>query len=233
MNTNDAVKIRKVPPAEADALDGRATRWQNHRKVRRRQLLREARHAIHKIGPQASMEEIAQHSGTSKSVYYRYFTDKAGLSQALGEFLLAGLEQRIVEAAANGSSPSDTVHRMIDAYLVMVQRSPSIHEFVSSHAGLGWARPDEGDEPTASLGLFADHVAKVLLDSLHNVAGELRGTELSDEVTQDYWARAVVGMVQSVTNKWSRAYVEGVAPPREQTVDQLTRWILMPLEQSR
>ena len=231
MNTNEAVKTRKDASIESSAPDGRATRWQTHRKVRRRQLLREARHAIHKIGPQASMEEIAAHSGTSKSVYYRYFTDKAGLSQALGEFLLSSLEQKIVEAAANGSSPADTVHRMIDAYLVMVQRSPSIHEFVTSHAGSGWARLDGDEAPTSSLGLFADHVAHLLLASLRNVAQESGELSLPDDVSLDYWARAVVGMVQSVIEKWSRAYVKGEAPSREQTVDQLTQWILMPLKE--
>ena len=44
-----------------------------------------------------------------------------------------------------------------------------------------------------------------------------------------YWARAVVGMVHSVAEKWSREYQQGHAPPRGVVVEQLTRWILAPL----
>ncbi|WP_165000965.1 TetR/AcrR family transcriptional regulator [Rothia uropygioeca] len=233
MNTKESLDERKDDSAPASSLDGRVTRWDTHRRVRRRQLLREARKAIHKLGPQASMEEIAQHSGTSKSVFYRYFTDKAGLSQALGEFLLAGIEPKIAEAARSGSTPQDVVQRMIDVYLTMVQRSPAIHEFVTTQAGLGWTRAEDDENPTASLGHFADHMAILLLGSLRSIPNGLNKTSIEDELVLDYWARAVVGMVNSVTDKWSRSNALGEGPPREIVVERLTQWILMPLQDSR
>lgn len=178
------------------------------------------------------MEDIAQHSGTSKSVFYRYFLDKAGLSQALGEFMLAGIEPKIAEAALSGSTPQDIVERMIDVYLTMVQRSPAIHEFVTSQAGLGWSRGSDAGTPTESLGNFADHTANLLLDSLRSVPNGLSRSALDDVLLQDYWARAVVGMVHSVTDKWSRANAQGQGPPRHVVVRRLTQWILVPLEDS-
>ncbi|MDN5604666.1 MAG: TetR/AcrR family transcriptional regulator [Kocuria sp.] len=230
MNTEQDIDDRERSPSLASNRDGRVARWDSHRRVRRCQLLREARKAIHKLGPQASMEEIAQHSGTSKSVFYRYFTDKAGLSQALGEFLLAGIEPKIAQAAKSGSTPQDVVERMIDVYLTMVQRSPAIHEFVTTQAGLGWSRTTSDDAPTASLGHFADHIAALLISSLRSVPHGSEAAPMEDELMLDYWARAVVGMVNSVTEKWSRANAQGEGPPREVVVARLTQWILMPLQ---
>lgn len=53
---------------------------------------------------------------------------------------------------------------------------------------------------------------------------------MDDELMLDYWARAVVGMVNSVTEKWSRANAQGDGPSREVVVSRLTQWILMPLQ---
>lgn len=216
------------------ARDGRDTRWEAHRAARREDLLIKARGAIHRLGPAASMEEIAQQSGTSKSVFYRYFQDKAGLSQALGEFLLSGLQARMIEAARGARGGSAVVREMIGAYLAMVQRSPAIHEFVTTYSGLGWQRPEGDQRPTASLGLFADHVAALLIEASPELVltppGGAADGRPAPQQTTSYWARAVVGMVHSVAEKWSREYQQGIAPPRDVVVEHLCDWILVPLQ---
>ena len=57
--------------AGSGAVDGRASRWQSHREERRRELIKSARRAVHRLGSDASMEDIAAAAGTSKSVFYR------------------------------------------------------------------------------------------------------------------------------------------------------------------
>ena len=228
---------QEAPPSgPRPPLDGRSTRWAEHRALRRVELLIKARSAIHELGPAASMGEIAQLSGTSKSVFYRYFRDKQGLSQALGEFLLERLEDKIAEAARRARDDRQLVHGMVDAYLVMVQRSPAIHEFVTLYSGLGWSRVEGAAAPTSSLGAFADHVAGLLLQNFADseasaslLTGALPPESPMRREGLDYWARAVVGMVHSVTEKWRHAQLEGGAPERGVVVACLTDWILAPV----
>ena len=66
-------------------VDGRSSRWQRHRAVRRIELITAARDAVAANGAALSMEEIATACGTSKSVFYRYFKDKAGVQKTLEE----------------------------------------------------------------------------------------------------------------------------------------------------
>ncbi len=116
------------------AHDGRATRWQSHREERRRELIKSARKAVHALGSDASMEDIAAASGTSKSVFYRYFGDKAGLQQAVGEVVLSQMQRRIQEAAEGAQTPRQGLFAMVSAYLQMAETSPNVYTFVTRHA---------------------------------------------------------------------------------------------------
>lgn len=71
--------------------DGRSRRWEQHRAQRRAELTHAARRAIHHGGSDLSMDEIAGAIGTSKSIVYRYFTDRTGLQTAIGEAVLVDL----------------------------------------------------------------------------------------------------------------------------------------------
>ena len=62
--------------------DGRDTRWATHREQRRRELVEDTLRAIRKHGAGVGMDEIAAQAGTSKTVIYRHFGDRAGLIAA-------------------------------------------------------------------------------------------------------------------------------------------------------
>jgi AcrR family transcriptional regulator len=59
------------------------TRWDEHRITRKRELIEHALRAIRKHGAAVGMEEIAAQAGTSKTVIYRHFGDRAGLYAAV------------------------------------------------------------------------------------------------------------------------------------------------------
>ena len=108
--------------AAAASTDGRSTRWAKHREERRAELLSVARRAIHQGGPQLTMDEIAQASGTSKSIMYRYFQDKAELQRALGLQLLSAMHRQLANER--------TIHAMIRTFVSAAAESRNLFEFV-------------------------------------------------------------------------------------------------------
>src|SRR6478609_7183860 len=121
VNISHATPPDATAPGGHTAVDGRASRWQSHREERRRELIKSARKAVHALGSDASMEDIAVASGTSKSVFYRYFGDKAGLQQAVGEVVLSQMQRRIQEAAQGAQTPREGLFAMVSAYLQMAE----------------------------------------------------------------------------------------------------------------
>ena len=150
------MKQDTVDPA---VRDGRSSRWDRHRARRRRELVRAAREAVHELGPGVSMEEIAAHAGTSKSVFYRYFGDRAGLRRAVAERVTERVEQRLREAADSSPDGPSALHRMVAECLAVASSSPAVYAFAITEA-----EPDADGAPV--LGPFFERVSHVLADGL-------------------------------------------------------------------
>lgn len=190
-------------------VDGRTRRWDDHRSQRRRELARAARRAVHHHGAGLSMDEIAAHIGTSKSIVYRYFTDKAGLQVAVGELVLDAVRDAVEEAGRGAGSPHERLGAMVRAYLELVESSPHVHAFVTAAIGEGPARPRPG---------FTQLAADVVAGPLRQVVVELD----ADPTTADLWAAGVVGFVDAVGERWLR---EEEPAGREALAAQVTAWL--------
>src|SRR5205823_3047059 len=70
-------------------IDGRASRWTEHRIARREELIDAAVAAVKDFGSDVGMDQIAAAARTSKPVIYRYFADKNELYRAVGERVIA------------------------------------------------------------------------------------------------------------------------------------------------
>ena len=195
-------------------VDGRSARWARHRAERRAELLDVARHLIHERGPDVTMEDIAAASGTSKSIVYRYFEDKAHLQRALGRSILATMHEKLLaEMAAleerSGRDPGADarIHAMIRAYVETAQRSPGVYRFVT--------RPSDG------LSHFLDSVSRLV------------ATFLPDDIpAPQVWAHGAVGFVERAVDIWmtslENADVEDDPAPltAEQLVTHLVTWLM-------
>jgi AcrR family transcriptional regulator len=175
------------------------------------------------------MEDIASAAGTSKSVYYRYFGDRAGLQQAMGEAVISRMQDKVLTAARAARTPRERLHAMVAAYLHMAQSSPHVYAFVT-RPELPAPQPELPDPaaPPASTGALAhffDAVAGMLSGSLRaNPAARDSGEHTGPAV--DYWPRAAIGMVRAAGEEWLAAPAQPDKPGEEEMATLLTDWLL-------
>ena len=206
-------------PASGPAGDGRATRWANHREERRAELIRAARRAVHRLGPDVPMEDIASAASTSKSVFYRYFRDKAGLAAAMGELVLAQMQERIAQAAAAAESPYDGLRAMVHAYLAMAARSPNVYEFVTRGPAGAASDPAAGDAAGAAFGTFFDAVGAMIEAPMR------RHLDPGSRATLDYWPCAAIGLVRAAGERWLTTPPSSDKPSLDDMAGLIADWL--------
>ena len=97
LTMSNADQAGSVPAVE----DGRSARWVRHREERRQSLVDAAIRAICRHGATVGMDEIAAEAGTSKTVIYRHFEDRAGLYRAVAQ----RVDQRVVGDVSPSTRP--------------------------------------------------------------------------------------------------------------------------------
>ena len=177
--------------------DGRNERWDAHREERRLELVGEARRAVHDLGPDASMEEIAARLRTSKSVLYRYFGEKTTLQAAIGDYVLGRARSRLEAAARSTRDPRRSVEAMVVTYLETVARSHNVFLFVN--------RPQMAASE-GNLRTFVSQVDDLVRDILTPLVDP--STPPQQVVT---WATALVGAARAAADRW-------IATPEEDRI---------------
>jgi AcrR family transcriptional regulator len=173
--------------------DGRDARWEGHRETRRAELVDATIRAIRRHGPGVGMDDIAAEAGTSKTVVYRHFDDRAGLYRAV----VARIESRVVGSVAGALSGGPTgsgtdlqplIASTVEAYLALVESDPDLYRFVIARPLVDRPLHDDPVEGTVS------HVTQML-------AGVL---ESALSTPEHAWvlATALVGSVQAVADDW-------------------------------
>jgi AcrR family transcriptional regulator len=164
--------------------------------------------AVRAVGPDFSVDDVARSAGVSKTVIYRYFSDKDELINAVLERIsTAILLPRLLGELAN-DRPDDRVrlHAMIAAFVRLIEDEPALYRFAYAQAG----RSGRAD-------LVADTEHEIA-EALGRLMGERlvrAGRPAEPAMT---WAYGVVGMVQLAAHWW--AGTRTVTPA--ELVDQLT-----------
>jgi AcrR family transcriptional regulator len=171
------------------ARPGRPRGPRRDRDERRAELLDAAERAIRRVGPQASMDELAAEAGITKPILYSHFGDKAGLARALAERVAAELNVSISASLSRIRDPSAMVAETIDAFCTFIQDEPDLYRFLVQTAL---------DNPTGSgsklIADFANQIAVVLGGALRQAG--------ADSGPAEPWAFAIVGMALAGAGWW-------------------------------
>ncbi|WP_260850682.1 TetR/AcrR family transcriptional regulator [Kocuria marina] len=191
-------------------VDGRSSRWQRHRAVRRIELITAARDAVAANGAALSMEEIATACGTSKSVFYRYFKDKAGVQAAVGEYFVTRMRRRMVAAASEADTFAAMIHALVSEYLKSVAASGEVYRFVVT------APTERG----STIERFVDSVRDLLMEQhmRHH------GSRATPEGVLKCWAASTVGMVRGAGEAWLELGGDTAKPDRHTMSRIITAW---------
>ena len=180
--------------------DGRSTRWDEHRASRRRELVEATLRAIREHGAGVGMDDIAAAAGTSKTVFYRHFTDRSGLYAAVSESVDARILRDLGTAMGDGSAdlasaggaPRAVIAAAIDSYLTLVERDPEVYRFVVNAPLLD--TPSGGDPALAVTSHIADQMSALIGAALTSVG--------RDPSAAAVWGAGVVGMVRAAADQW-------------------------------
>jgi len=184
--------VSEAIEAIAPRIDGRASRWTQHRIERREELIDAAVAALKRYGSDAGMDQIAAVARTSKPVIYRYFADKNDLYRAVGERVIAQVVQ-VLRHVPPESDPQTLLRASIDAYLQLLEENPQLFRFITQNRVLNEARDGE---PTATE--FSRPVAEILTAALGE---QLRAIGL-DPVGAQPWGEAAVGFIRAASLWW-------------------------------
>ena len=177
------------------ARDRRDSRWDEHRRTRREQLVDATLVAVGKHGAGVGMEEIAAEAGTSKTVVYRHFSDRTELYVAVCTRVASQLLPKLRDAIEGREQPRQMVGAAIETYLAFLEADPELYRFVVHQQVLD--RPTNGDPISNLSDLIGDQASAIVGLALQRGGHDPRAAAP--------WWHGVVGMVRSAADWWLRA----------------------------
>lgn len=175
--------------------DGRSSRWTEHRRERRAELVGAALTAVRAAGADFAVDDVARAAGVSKTVIYRYFSDKdelvdAVLERIADELLLPRL---LGELALERADDRARLHGVIRAFVQLIEDEPALYRFAYAQTG----RSGRADLVAATERQVAEALGVLMTERL-----TAAGRPATGAMT---WAYGVVGMVQLAAHWWADA----------------------------
>ena len=178
----------------ANSRDRRDSRWDEHRRARREQLVDATLAAVGRHGAGVGMEEIAAQAGTSKTVVYRHFADRGELHVAVCARVAEQLTRKLREAMGSSDHPRQMVAAAVDTYLAFLEADPEVYRFVVTHSPIG----TDGGDPISNLSDLVGAEVGALVAGFLGRAGQ-------DTAPAAPWGHGVIGLVRAAADWWLRA----------------------------
>ncbi|MFL1899344.1 TetR/AcrR family transcriptional regulator [Streptomyces tauricus] len=173
-------------------IDGRSTRWDDHKAQRQVDLVDAAVALIEDEGTRFKLQRLAERVGLPRSVLYRHFKDRATLDELI--------RRRVVDSFMRGIEPTltfdgtieESVRRVVGAHLDWVAQHPRLYAYM----GVGEHAMGDGS-------LVADTKAAIALMLSERFADVLKALGLPEAPIRSV-AIGIVGFVDTCVNQWVR-----------------------------
>ncbi|MFC3963249.1 TetR/AcrR family transcriptional regulator [Nocardia jiangsuensis] len=186
-------------------MDGRKRRWRQHKIDRREELVDGTLAAVRVRGSTAGMDEIAAEIGVSKTVLYRYFSDKNDLVRAtMQRFIETTLMPKVYGAISLDADEYQLVRSALAEYVGTVDEDPEVYRFIMGNGSADQSSLAEFER------LFAEVVAAVITERATEKGIDTEGAML--------WSYVLVGGIQLATHWWTTHKTMD----RDQVIDYLT-----------
>jgi AcrR family transcriptional regulator len=198
--------------SESRIADGRAARWEGQREKRREEFVEAALAAIVLYGPGASIEQVADHLGVTRTKLYRYFDGAADLHHSIarraGEMLTA--KQTLVWDVP--VSLMQLVRASVSMHVRWRLEHPNLYEYLARHP-----LSDEADGVSA-----ISEVNRAVAHNLAKVIAAYYRTLGIDEGPTTSLSFGAIGFIESAVTHWLK---DPAGLPRKEFVTQLTGWM--------
>ncbi len=203
-----------APPEKAasQAVDGRTARWSGQRDKRRAEFVEAALEAIVQYGPQASIEQVADHVGVTRTKLYRYFDSAADLHHSVARRVSDMLTAKQTLVWNGPVSPMQVVRSTVSMHVRWRMEHPNLYEYLSRHP-----LSDDADGVSA-----INDVNNTVAANLGEVIASFYRTLGLDERPALPLSIGAVGFVESAVTHWLK---DPAALPRREFTTQLAEWM--------
>ncbi|WP_344609086.1 TetR/AcrR family transcriptional regulator [Sporichthya brevicatena] len=202
-----------------EPLSGQAARWAGQRERRQAEFVDSALRVIAQQGPNASLEDFAAEAGVARTRVYRHFTDRADLERAISARVAGMIVAELEPLWRPEGSARQMIRGAIAAHVGWLAENRNLYAYLRRHA-----RPDDDD---GALDGYAG-VRRAVADHLTRLFGAYLSLVGVENQTTETIAYAVVGMVESVSERWTeQGGPEGSADGAEAAdviVEHLSAW---------
>jgi AcrR family transcriptional regulator len=188
---------------DGQQIDGRSTRWDQHKAQRQGELVDGAVSLIEDEGAHFRMQRLAERMGLPRSVLYRHFKNRASLDELVRRRVVESFMKRMEPTLSFDGTIEESVHRVVGAHLDWVSEHPRLYAY------MGVAEHSMGDGS-----LVADTKTAIALMLGERFGDVLKALGVPQAPIRSV-AVGIVGFVDTAVNQWMRD------PEREQPEDEL------------
>lgn len=193
---------------------GQAARWAGQRERRRAEFVAAALETIAEHGPGATVEQIAARAGVARTRIYRHFTDRADLEHAISARVADLIVAELDPLWHPEGSTRQLIVAVIGAHARWLAANRHLYTYLVAHEG---GAPD----PEGALDGYRG-VRQAVAEHLTGLFGGYLGLVGVEEAVAESLAYGVLGLVESVTNRWLER--PGVLDS-EALADRLSAWV--------